>query len=138
MIAPQTLVTVGFHIGASGDKETAFLFPFEINKLNITKEKIQETLALEIDDEAILDSFTVVELDIPLVTINNDVSKKDLIERMLIEMWRSIGMDIPDNHENIVQDCYEDVCETADPVEWHSGDVAIAFRRWIEAQGNQN
>jgi hypothetical protein len=24
--------------------------------------------------------------------------------------------------------------ETADPEEWHSGDVAIAFRRWIEAQ----
>ena len=30
--------------------------------------------------------------------------------------------------------CYEDVCETADPVDWHEGDVTIAFRRWIESK----
>lgn len=62
------------------------------------------------------------------------VEKKDAIETMLINMWASLGMDIPDNYEDIVQYCYEDVCETADPKEWHSGDVSIAFRRWIEAQ----
>lgn len=49
-------------------------------------------------------------------------------------MWASLGMDIPSNYEDIVQYCYEDVCETADPENWHSGDVAIAFRRWIEDQ----
>jgi hypothetical protein len=49
-------------------------------------------------------------------------------------MWTKIGIDIPNNYEDIVQFCYEDVCETADSTEWHSGDVAIAFRRWIEAQ----
>jgi hypothetical protein len=65
---------------------------------------------------------------------NWTVEKKDEVERMLITMWRTIGMDIPENFEVIVQDCYEDVCECADPVNWHSGDVAIAFRRWIEAQ----
>jgi hypothetical protein len=43
-------------------------------------------------------------------------------------------MDIPSNYEDIVQYCYEDVCETADPENWHSGDVAIAFRRWVEDQ----
>jgi len=62
------------------------------------------------------------------------VEKKDAIETMLINMWASLGMDIPNNYEDIVQDCYEDVCETADPENWHSGDVAIAFRRWIEKQ----
>ena len=46
---------------------------------------------------------------------NWTVEKKDRIEGMLIDMWRTIGMDIPDNFEDIVQDCYEDVCETADP-----------------------
>lgn len=65
---------------------------------------------------------------------NWTVEKKDTIEEMLIDMWTKIGIDIPNNYEDIVQFCYEDVCETADPDEWHSGDVAIAFRRWIEAQ----
>jgi hypothetical protein len=65
---------------------------------------------------------------------NWTVEKKNEIESILIGLWRGIGMDIPENFEVIVQDCYKDVCETADPVNWHSGDVAIAFRRWIEAQ----
>ena len=65
---------------------------------------------------------------------NWTVEKKDEIERMLIDMWSSIGIDIPANYEDIVQYCYEDVCGAADPVKWHSGDVAIAFRRWIEEQ----
>jgi hypothetical protein len=64
--------------------------------------------------------------------LNNQ--KKDEIERILINKWASIGMDIPENYEDIVQDCYEDVCDTADPVNWEDGDVAIAFRRWIEKQ----
>lgn len=65
---------------------------------------------------------------------NWTVEKKDEIEWMLIDMWASIHMDPPENFEVIVQFCYEDVCETADPDCWHSGDVAIAFRRWIEEQ----
>lgn len=65
---------------------------------------------------------------------NWTVEKKDEIKRMLIQMWSIIGIDIPHNFEDIAQYCYEDVCETADPEEWHSGDVSIAFRRWIEAQ----
>ena len=68
---------------------------------------------------------------------NWTVEKKDEIESILIEMWAGLGMDVPENYEEIVQDCYEDVCETADPMEWHSGDVAIAFRRWIEKQSNR-
>jgi len=60
--------------------------------------------------------------------------KKDAIEKMLIDIWTSIGMDIPNNFEDIVQFCYEDVCDTADAENWHSGDVTIAFRRWIEEQ----
>jgi len=65
---------------------------------------------------------------------NWTVEKKDEIGRILINMWAHIGVDIPENHEDILQDCYEDVCETADPVNWHDGDVFIAFRRWIEKQ----
>lgn len=65
---------------------------------------------------------------------NWTVEKKDEIEKMLINLWSGIGMDIPDNYEDIVQDVYEDVCETADPIDWHDGDVVIGFRRWIEKQ----
>jgi hypothetical protein len=68
---------------------------------------------------------------------NWTVEKKDEIERILINMWATLAMDIPSNFEDIVQDCYEDVCETADPVNWSDGDVAIAFRRWIEKQATQ-
>lgn len=62
-----------------------------------------------------------------------NTKKKDEIETMLIDMWKQIGIDIPSNHEDITQFVFEDVCETADAVNWHSGDVAIAFRRWIES-----
>jgi hypothetical protein len=60
------------------------------------------------------------------------VEKKDAIETILINMWLSLNMEIPSNYEDIVQFCYEDVCETADPENWNNDDVVIAFRRWIE------
>lgn len=63
-----------------------------------------------------------------------NVAMKGEVEHMLIKMWVSIGIDIPNNYEDIVQYCFEDVLETSDHEHWHSGDVAIAFRRWIEAQ----
>lgn len=69
--------------------------------------------------------------------MSKKTAKKDKVERMLIDMWASCGMDIPRNYEEIVQYCFEDIDETADPENWHSGDVAIAFRRWIEDQGNE-
>ena len=73
--------------------------------------------------------------DVELTEIGNwTVEKKDEIEKILIEKWKQFGMDIPENFELIVQDCYEDVCETPHPENWHDGDVAIAFRRWIENQ----
>lgn len=62
--------------------------------------------------------------------------KKDAIETILIDMWTSIGIGIPNNHETIVQYCFEDVCDSADEFTWHSGDVAIALRRWIEKQNS--
>jgi hypothetical protein len=59
--------------------------------------------------------------------------KRMEIEYVLLDMYNSIGMDKPENHEDILQFCYEDVDETADPIDWSSGDVTIAFRRWIES-----
>ncbi|MCK9543601.1 MAG: hypothetical protein M0R03_16405 [Novosphingobium sp.] len=59
---------------------------------------------------------------------------KQEVEAILIGIYGAIGMDRPTNHEEILDFIANDVAETADPVEWHSGDVGIAFRRWIEKQ----
>ena len=65
---------------------------------------------------------------------NWSVEKKDEIEKRFINLITKIDMDIPSNFEDIVQYIYEDVCETADPENWSDGDIAIAFRRWIESK----
>lgn len=52
----------------------------------------------------------------------------------LMDIYSGIGIDRPINHDQILDFVAEDIQESADPLNWHSGDVAIAFRRWIEAQ----
>lgn len=66
-----------------------------------------------------------------------NTKKKDEVESLLIDIFDRIGIETPSNFEDITQFVFEDVCDTADPVEWHDGDVAIGFRRWIEAQGEK-
>lgn len=65
---------------------------------------------------------------------NWTVEKKDEIEKTFINVISKIGMDIPENFEEIVQFIYEDVCECADEESWSDGDVVIGFRRWIESR----
>ena len=51
--------------------------------------------------------------------------------------YPAIGIDKPENHEDIVDfivEIVEDVKETADPKDWHSGDVSIAFGRFLESK----
>lgn len=66
------------------------------------------------------------------ISVNYTIEKKDEIEAILIDMFASIGIELPSNYEDIVQFCYEDVCETADSTDWNVDDVLIAFRRFIE------
>lgn len=61
------------------------------------------------------------------------MKKKIEIEIILVDMFKRIGIDSPDNFDNILDYIYDDVCETADKDNWHDGDVMIAFRRWIES-----
>lgn len=56
------------------------------------------------------------------------------VEKHLIAMYATMGIDKPENHEDILDFVVNDILDTADPEKWHSGDVAIAFRRWIEIQ----
>lgn len=59
---------------------------------------------------------------------------KNDIESIFINLIVIMGMDIPENYEDIVQYIYEDVLETADPINWSVEDVVIGFRRWIESK----
>lgn len=60
--------------------------------------------------------------------------KKLEVTELLIDLFDRINIDMPSNFDEIRDFVYEDVCETADPKDWHDGDVAIAFRRWIESK----
>jgi hypothetical protein len=70
------------------------------------------------------------------MSTNWTVEKKDEIEKGFISIIKTIGMDVPNNYEDIVQFIYEDVCETADEENWHNGDIVIGFRRWIEEKNS--
>ena len=61
-----------------------------------------------------------------------ELYKKE-ITSLLIDIFDRINIDTPSNFEEILEFVYEDVCETADKENWHDGDVAIGFRRWIES-----
>ena len=60
------------------------------------------------------------------------MSEKE-ITSMLIDIFDRINIDTPNNFDDILDFVYDDVKETADKENWHSGDVAISFRRWIES-----
>lgn len=87
--------------------------------------------------------FKVAELKDTIVSLRKQLElskdsfslkKKDEIETRFINIITKIGMDIPNNFEEIVQYIYEDVCETADADNWNDDDIVIAFRRWIESK----
>ena len=59
------------------------------------------------------------------------------ITSMLIDIFDRINIDTPNNFDDILEFVVEDVEETADKENWHDGDVAIAFRRWIELNQNK-
>ena len=60
------------------------------------------------------------------------MTKKEEVTVFLIDIFDTINIDTPNNFDEVLEFVYNDVCETADKEHWHNGDVAIAFRRWIE------
>lgn len=60
--------------------------------------------------------------------------KRKYIEQDLFDIYQRIGINKPVNHDEILDFCFEDVDESGDKDNWHSGDVAISFRRWIESK----
>tara|TARA_Y100001963_G_C6763837_1_gene441124 strand:- start:239 stop:421 length:183 start_codon:yes stop_codon:yes gene_type:complete len=52
----------------------------------------------------------------------------------LIDIFNRINIDTPNNFDTILEYVIEDVQSSADKENWHDGDVAIAFRRWMESK----
>ena len=101
---------------------------YRTNKTLKTVKDCQAEVLAEI--EAGVLNETEVSMDVDVSPYS--VEKKDEIEKIFIDQITRLGIDVPDNFEEIVQFIYEDVCETADPVDWNDDDVRIGFRRWIE------
>ena len=59
--------------------------------------------------------------------------RKEVETQLLGEIYPAIGIDKPSNHDDIVEFIVNDVEVTADQVDWHSGDISIGFRRFIES-----
>jgi len=59
--------------------------------------------------------------------------RKEIESQLLGDIYPAIGIDKPSNHDDIVEFIFHDVDVTADPVDWHSGDISIGFRRFIES-----
>ena len=120
------------------DEPRTFVYRLVDTEENIAKNHRQEILdyclavVLPTDTVGLGDIFVHGKY-IERVIMNWTVEKKDEIEEILFDLFVRIGMDVPDNYEDIVQFCYEDVCETADPIDWNNDDVLIAFRRFIES-----
>lgn len=60
--------------------------------------------------------------------------KKEIEYWLLSDVFPKIGMDRPNNMDKIVSFIKEDVQTAADPQNYHTGDFAIAFRRFIESK----
>ena len=60
-----------------------------------------------------------------------NINKKDLVEKIFIDLISRMGMEIPNNYEDIVQYIFEDILDCADD-NFSEGDVVIGFRRFIE------
>jgi len=54
------------------------------------------------------------------------------VDYYLTNLWMDLGIDRPANHDEIVEFMREDVEAAADPIDYHSGDISIAFRRYLE------
>lgn len=59
--------------------------------------------------------------------------KKEITE-LLIDNFDRMNMDIPHNFDEILEFVIKDVKENADEENWNNIDVVIGFKRWIEAQ----
>jgi len=77
-----------------------------------------------------LSALILVKDDIK--TVNNN-KVKDNVEKQLIYLYtKKMGIDIPENHEDITQYVYEYILDVVGVGNYSDQDIAIGFRQWIE------
>ena len=101
--------------------------------MKLTFEGTEEQLDLLKDE---FDMLLIEHGDEKLPIINHlfHYGKKSLITSMLIDIFDRINIDVPSNFDEILEFVVDDVEASADKENWHDGDVAIAFRRYIESK----
>jgi hypothetical protein len=129
------------------DEAKEFVYGLVGNQDEIASEHRDEILAyclskvLPCDEVGLGDIFmhgkyvTLIDSKNTNLIDSKDTKKKKEIISDVIDIFDRIGIDTPQNFDEIADFIYIDVCESADPINWHSGDVAIAFRRWIQSKG---
>jgi hypothetical protein len=135
----NTKLIHAFENDVPDDEVREFVYRLVDTEENIAKNHRQEILEYCLATILPTDSVSLGDIIVhgkylERVIMNWTVEKKDEIEEILFDLFVKIGMDVPDNYEDIVQFCYEDVCEAADPIDWNNADVIIAFRRFIECE----
>ncbi len=55
----------------------------------------------------------------------------EVVSHLLI-MFAKLGIDRPSTFDDMVDFIVNDIEEAADPINWHSGDIEIGFRRYLE------
>lgn len=114
------------------------LFNKSNDLIEIDEYLLNEGLISQDEREIVIESlYLFAEESKNCHTQADNTNKKDEVEKILITMYSTLGIDRPSNHEDITQFVFEDICDTADPVNWNNDDVAIGFRRWIESQGEK-
>jgi hypothetical protein len=95
-----------------------------------------EDVVQEVYETLLSKDKTIAEYD-DVIEAYSDYSlrtKKKGVEFFLERIFNRICIEKPDNFDEILNFVFDDVNETADAIDWHDGDVAIAFRIWIENQ----
>jgi len=66
-----------------------------------------------------------------------EIFKKE-VRKEVCGIFTKIGLDLPNNIDDIVKYCISDVEDTADQSDWSDSDVHIAFRRWCEGENRKD
>lgn len=107
--------------------------------MKLTFEGTEEQLDLLKDE---FDMLLIEHGDEKLPSIDSHLfhyrKKTKIIASMLFDIFQRIQIDRPDNFDEILNFVVDDVDETADRFHWHDGDVAIAFRRYIESKDRRS
>lgn len=66
--------------------------------------------------------------------MENKQECKEIANNLINSICSLAGCNLPDNKDNIIDYIVQNVKEI-DPINWHSGNISTAFRKWMEHNG---